>query len=283
VPHRFRQIAATVCFCLGAVATVSPAIASVPQANAAGLDLQPATKQGSPGLIARWSPFIKEASRRFGIGEDWIQAVIRMESGGRTKAADGSRITSSKGAMGLMQLMPETWSDMQRQYGLGTDPYDPHDNVLAGTAYLRWLYEKFGFPNMFAAYNAGPASVDAKSSGSRDLPRETRAYVQGITRILGTKAATPEPAVAISSRQPHDKFQAREVVAVAVDPMATLTRPDGTKVEIDASAVTSIRASLPEEFTPGVQTVVSMGPRLQGVLESPQKVAALLRSHGANV
>src|SRR5690242_19690508 len=66
---------------------------------------------GTSALIARWTPFIKEASRRFGIAEDWIKAVIRMESGGHPTSTNGAPITSKAGAMGLMQLMPATWHE----------------------------------------------------------------------------------------------------------------------------------------------------------------------------
>ena len=90
-------------------------------------------------LIDRWAPLIQEASRRFGIAETWIKAVMRMESGGRTLLDDKKPITSRAGAMGIMQVMPETYQDMRQQHGLGADPYDPRDNVLAGTAYLSWL------------------------------------------------------------------------------------------------------------------------------------------------
>jgi soluble lytic murein transglycosylase-like protein len=131
-------------------------------------------------LIDRWTPFIKEASRRFGVAETWIKAVMRMKSGGRTLLADSQPIKSNAGAMGIMQIMPDTYKDMREQYGLGADPYDPRDNVLAGAAYLRWLHEKYGYPKMFAAYNAGPGTLEAQVAGARELPSETRAYVSGI-------------------------------------------------------------------------------------------------------
>src|SRR5258708_5379692 len=57
-------------------------------------------------LVDRWSSLIREASHRFGVAEEWIRAVIRMESGGRTRLDDNRKITSAKGAMGIMQLMP---------------------------------------------------------------------------------------------------------------------------------------------------------------------------------
>ncbi len=218
-------------------------------------------------LLDRWSPVIKEASRRFGVAEAWIRAVMRLESGGRTALDDKKPITSHAGAMGIMQVMPETYQEMRRQHGLGADPYDPHDNVLAGTAYLSWLYGKYGYPKMFAAYNAGPGTVEAQAAGARKLPDETRAYVSGITRILGT------PSNLVAPSKP----------AQPIEPIATLTRPSGSSVAIDAATVDSIRASFPDEYAPGVQTVLNMGNRRQGVTEDLATVASLLRRHGAKV
>ena len=247
---------------------------------------------GTSALIAQWTPYIKEASHRFGIAEDWIKAVMRMESGGHTNAADGTPITSKTGAMGLMQLMPETWRDMQQQYGLGQNPYDPHDNVLAGAAYLRWLYEKFGFPKMCAAYNAGPATETQHSAGLRELPDETRNYVRGIAHILGSKApetevaGAPIPAVLRGKSIPGERSTPVSSVLRASVPESTMvsfTRPDGVQVDIDAVTVTSMRAPLCDEYAPGVRTVLSMGLRRQGVLESPDKVMSVLKSHGARI
>lgn len=89
----------------------------------------------------------------------------------------GRPIVSRAGAIGLMQLMPGTWSDMQKMLGLGDDPSDPHDNILAGAAYLRLMYDRFGYPGLFAAYNAGPRRYSAALASARPLPPETRAYI----------------------------------------------------------------------------------------------------------
>jgi soluble lytic murein transglycosylase-like protein len=104
---------------------------------------------------------------------------MHSESGGRT-TLNGQPITSVAGAMGLMQLMPGTYSDMRSRYGLGTDSYDPHDNVLAGAAYLRLMYQQYGYPSLFAAYNAGPARFDGYLLRGKSLPSATLAYVGGI-------------------------------------------------------------------------------------------------------
>ena len=87
--------------------------------------------------------------------------------------------------MGLMQVMPSTYRELASQYGLGPDPYDPHDNIMAGTAYIRQMYDRFGSPGFLAAYNAGPARVDSYLSGSSNLPDETVNYVAAIAPRLG--------------------------------------------------------------------------------------------------
>src|SRR3546814_12506642 len=85
--------------------------------------------------------------------------------------------------MGLMQVMPGTYEDMRRAHDLGADPHDPRDNILAGTAYLRAMYDRYGYPNLFAAYNAGPGRYDDHLQPGRPLPAETRAYLASIARI----------------------------------------------------------------------------------------------------
>jgi hypothetical protein len=129
--------------------------------------------------IARWETYIGEAAQRFAIPQEWIRAVMRSESGGRT-TLNGQPITSVAGAMGLMQLMPGTYSDMRQRYGLGIDSYDPHDNVLAGAAYLRLMYQHYGYPGLFAAYNAGPARFEGYLLRGKSLPSATLSYVGSI-------------------------------------------------------------------------------------------------------
>ncbi|MDE2166257.1 MAG: lytic transglycosylase domain-containing protein [Alphaproteobacteria bacterium] len=124
----------------------------------------------APSFV-RWRSFIAEASHRFGIPETWIRAVMQAESSGVPRA------TSPKGAMGLMQIMPDTWAGLCARYRLDADPYDPRANILAGTAYLRELYERYGYPNLFAAYNTGPRRFDEHLLHGRPLPTETLAYL----------------------------------------------------------------------------------------------------------
>ena len=136
------------------------------------------------------APHVEEASLRFGVLEHWIVAVIRVESAGQVRAV------SSAGAMGLMQLMPGTWARQRQRFGLGSDPFDPRDNILAGTSYLREMYDRYGPWGCLAAYNAGPGRYEDWLAGRRDLPRETRRYVAAVTRLLprSRRAAASLPA-----------------------------------------------------------------------------------------
>lgn len=129
--------------------------------------------------VDRWQPYIAEASARYAVPVEWIERVMRAESGGRT-TLDGRPITSHAGAMGLMQLMPGTWADMRARLGLGRDPHDPRDNILAGTYYLRLMHDRFGYPGLFGAYNAGPGRYAAWLAGRSGLPGETRAYISTV-------------------------------------------------------------------------------------------------------
>lgn len=127
-----------------------------------------------------WGPYIREASERFDVPDPWIRAVMMRRSRGQLYDSSGNFTTSVPGAMGLLQLMPPTYDDMRVQYSLGDDPYDPHDNILAGTAYLRQMYDIYGSPGFLAAYNDGPGSLDNYLRRGRPLPRETRRYVAAI-------------------------------------------------------------------------------------------------------
>lgn len=136
--------------------------------------------------VDRWHHHIEEAAARFGMPAIWIERVMRAESGGQTTLR-GRPIVSHAGAMGLMQLMPGTWKDMRRELRLGNDPHDPRDNILAGTRYLRQMYDRFGYPGLFAAYNAGPARYAGYLAGRNGLPFETRAYVAALGAASSTR------------------------------------------------------------------------------------------------
>jgi soluble lytic murein transglycosylase-like protein len=144
-------------------AHAEPAVAAQPQ-NASAAD---------PYAI-----FVHEAAQRFGVPASWISAVMAMESGGDMLAL------SPQGAMGLMQIMPDTWAGLRARHGLGADPYEPRDNILAGAAYLRELHDHYGSPGFLAAYNAGPARYDEYLATGRELPTETQLYVAMLAPLI---------------------------------------------------------------------------------------------------
>lgn len=122
---------------------------------------------------------ITDASETFAIPQSWIRAVIAVESTGNARAL------SKSGAIGLMQIMPKTWAVLRQRLHLGANPYDPHDNVMAGAALLRNLYERFGPGGFLAAYNAGPQRYLDYLTTGRPLSDETRAYLARIAPLLG--------------------------------------------------------------------------------------------------
>ena len=134
-----------------------------------------------------WGPYIREASGRFGVPEQWIREVMRQESDGQEQAV------SSAGAMGLMQIMPDTFDDLRRRYTLGSDPFEPHDNIMAGAAYIREMYDRYGAPGFLAAYNAGPYRLDSYLGSSDSLPDETVNYVASIAPRLGSSVRMTGP------------------------------------------------------------------------------------------
>lgn len=159
-----------------------------------------------------WGPYIREASVRFKVPERWVREVMRQESDGQEQAV------SSAGAMGLMQVMPGTYDELSRRYALGGDPYEPHDNIMAGTAYLREMYDRYGAPGFLAAYNAGPYRLEDYLGGNGTLPDETVNYVASIApRIAGTARMTGPLAVYAQSGPmlPVDATPVLEVAAPA--------------------------------------------------------------------
>lgn len=130
-----------------------------------------------------YASFVHEAARRFGVPASWISAVMAMESGGDALAL------SSQGAMGLMQIMPNTWAGLRVRHGLGADPYEPRDNIHAGAAYLREMHDRYGAPSFLAAYNAGPARYDEYLATGRALPAETQLYVALLAPLIGVGQA----------------------------------------------------------------------------------------------
>ena len=139
-----------------------------------------------------YADLIAEAAQRFAIPAAWIRAIMRIESRG------DRRVVSAKGAMGLMQLMPETWAALRARYGLGHDPFDPHDNILAGAAFLREMHDRYGSPGFLAAYNAGPGRYEDYRDRHRPLPPETVTYVAALVPFVGD-GATDGPVLMAAS------------------------------------------------------------------------------------
>ena len=142
---------------------------------------QPSNANGVTAAADRIRDFVNEASQRFAIPPSWIRAVMRVESLGDPLAL------SPKGAMGLMQIMPDTWSELRSRYGLGADPYDPHDNIVAGAAYLRELHDRYGERGFLAAYNAGPGRYEDHLATGRPLPSETLLYMAAVGSLIGAR------------------------------------------------------------------------------------------------
>ncbi|MFS8036711.1 lytic transglycosylase domain-containing protein [Xanthobacter sp. AM11] len=175
---------------------------------------------------------IAEAAQRFGIPAAWVRAVMRAES-----AVDATAV-SPKGAMGLMQIMPETWAELRRRHRLGDDPFDPRDNILAGAANLRELNDRYGAPGLLAAYHAGPARYEAYLAG-RQLPAETRAYVAMLAPAFGG-GELQAPTAATPGADPQSwrgapLFVSRPEHALSADAAAT-TRPIGSAPNAPAPA-----------------------------------------------
>ena len=137
---------------------------------------------GRSETVDRFAKFIDEASDRFAVPARWIRAVMQVESG-------DEHATSPRGAMGLMQLMPGTWVELSVRYGLGLDPFDPRDNIFAGTAYLKEMHERFGSAGFLATYHAGPSRFEQHLATGQPLPTDTVAYVAAVTPLLGNEQA----------------------------------------------------------------------------------------------
>ena len=204
-------------------------------------------------LLDRWDGLIAEASKRFHVPKAWIRAVMARESGGRTMLGEGRPIVSSAGALGLMQVLPQTYEEMAAAHRLGANPFDAHDNIMAGTAYLDWLHRKYGYPQMFAAYNAGPGKLEDHLQHGADLPAETRAYVGTIAKTL------------------HEHSRPGTV---------TFTRPDGQAVKIDPGEIMAVSAPLPGEYGDNVKSVLTLDHRRrQGICEDVATVEAAIGRH----
>lgn len=220
-------IACVMTSCMTAAAIAESPFATSPRSR-------PAASSSDP-----WAAHIAAAATRYAIPERWIRAVMAVESTGDRAAR------SPKGAIGLMQIMPKTWHDLRARYGLGNDPWQPRDNILAGAAYLREMHDRYGsIAAMLAAYNAGPARYDQHLASGRALPAETVDYVAKIAPIIDGKV--PVMRVASASSRPSwsraPLFIARSTVQHDADPEAA-DHPSGRPTR--APAIVDLSALMP--------------------------------------
>lgn len=205
--------------------------------------MQPASalaQSVTPQRRAHADPYaddIVQASLRFGIPAAWIRAIIRVESAGDARAI------SPAGAMGLMQIMPETWAGLRVRYRLGNDPYDPRDSILAGAAHLREMHDRYGSPGFLAAYNAGPGRYEEYRAGRRALPAETRAYVSELAPLVGARKNASTIIVAVADPQSWTRaplFVARQASTISAEDSQSRGRADdapAAPITRDVSAI----------------------------------------------
>ncbi len=263
------------------------------------------TPPGSAG--DPWGPYIIEAAGKYDVPERWIREVMRQESGGHLYGRGGDLITSGAGAMGLMQVMPGTYDELKARYSeLGSDPFDPHNNILAGTAYIREMYDIYGSPGFLAAYNAGPGRLDDYLTRSRTLPEETRRYVANIgpriagsfpttrspgeqyamnslpmpmpdgPRYSGSSAPAPQqfyPAVALALNQapvaaPAEPAPVREPVQAPEPPR---TQPQGNYIKLSPQPVEVAEAPEPPRYEPRPEYSPPSAFRPMQVAQPPQQ------------
>lgn len=281
-----------VAFLLGTVAAIGlmAGCASRPQYTA---------QQESSGYLSRahgnytppgprsdpWGPYIREAATNYDVPEKWIREVMRQESGGHLYGHSGDLITSGAGAMGLMQVMPATYDDLRSRYReLGDDPYDPHNNIRAGAAYLREMYDIYGAPGFLAAYNAGPGRLDDYLTRNRTLPSETRRYVAAIgPRIAGyePQRASPGAAYAMNSvpldipagpRYPQYDTAFASTVPVPAQPARPIVL--NPPVEVAEAPRPYIQLNPPAPEAPAPVAVVQAEPAAPYIkLNPPEQVA----------
>jgi hypothetical protein len=179
-----------------------------------------------------FSVFVTEAAQRFGVPVAWIRAIMRVESHGHRRAI------SPKGAMGLMQLMPDTWAALRLRHRLGRDPYDPHDNILAGAAYLREMHDRYGWPDFLAAYNAGPGRYEDYRDRRRPLPGETIAYVAELLPLIDGGDVDP---TVLSSSAARPAWVKASLFAMLSDDAQAADRTASDRSSRDASGGVGVR------------------------------------------
>jgi soluble lytic murein transglycosylase-like protein len=196
------------------------AAALLSDARADGEPPVPRSRSTRASSVESFAPFITDASRRFAVPAQWIRGVMQLESAGNERAI------SPKGALGLMQIMPGSWVELSVRYGLGIDPFDPHDNIMAGAAYLREMHNRFGSPGFLAAYNAGPERYQQHLATGRPLPQETQAYVAALASVVKVERVIGEASVAsrVASWRQAPLFSA-QLDSVSINRQSASTLP----------------------------------------------------------
>lgn len=203
-------------------------------------------------IVDPYRTYVAEASQRFGLPERLLRAVMTAESDGIVRAV------SSKGAMGLMQIMPDTWIELSARYRLGNDPFDPRDNILAGAAYLRELYDQYGSPGFLAAYNAGPGRYDEYLVYGRRLPAETHNYVAVLAPYVDV---SPASLAAIPVQINRNDWTHSPLFVAQADGVATAV-PAGSSVK--PATVTKTQADSSD---------VGLAPRDSGMFVTPSQAS----------
>jgi hypothetical protein len=198
-----------------------------------------AVHRASDLSVDPFAAFVAEASKRFSVPERWIRAVMHVESGSKLWSR------SRKGAMGLMQIMPKTWAELRARYGLGTNPFDPHDNIIAGTAYMRELQDRYGTPGFLAAYNAGPGRYERHLVTGRQLPNETQVYVATLATMIKSQQTGGRIVAVTKSLTPAGSplFAVRTASHSTVDRLPHGVHPDHP---LSDRAVVDLSALLPQ-------------------------------------
>jgi hypothetical protein len=140
--------------------------------------------------ITQWDPVVTDAARLQHVNAVLIRAVIQVESNGCERLED-KPITSAAGAMGLMQLLPATWSVYRDRLKLGEDPYEPLANIIAGTAYLHDLIQARGLFDGLAAYFAGPKTVAEQQVDDKLPSTATLSYVRDVLAVVVQETRRP--------------------------------------------------------------------------------------------
>ncbi|HRQ82687.1 MAG TPA: transglycosylase SLT domain-containing protein, partial [Azospirillaceae bacterium] len=153
-------------------------------ATDAATALSSATIKGTApvsGGVRAWDDPISRLAAQYGVPADFVRRIMQQESGGR------SDLVSSAGAVGAMQVLPRTFSEVAKRYGIAGTVNDPAANLEAGVAYLSEQLRAFGSQDL-AAYNAGPGRVRQYLDAARPLPTETRNYMSA---VAGGAGVTP--------------------------------------------------------------------------------------------